>query len=122
MENTRAQGRLLQKVKGKDNCWICEGWNECKFDIRTRIFGAEVSLHFDFDDYRPDLMTQGDAGIYSTHRMVPAGIHKFFFSVNGEFILSPMYNQVHLEVSDIKSIENKINHTFPGAKLPFNLR
>ena len=89
---------------GKDNCWICEGWSECKFDIRSRISGAKVNLHFEFDDYRPDLMMQGGAGIYSTHRMVPPGYYKFFFSVNGEFILSPMYTQVELEDKDIMNI------------------
>lgn len=56
IETSRVPGRQLHKVKNKDNCWICEGWNECKFDIRSRIAGAEVNLHFDFDDYRPDLM------------------------------------------------------------------
>ena len=55
-ETIRVPGRQLQKIKGKDNCWICEGWNECKFDIRSRIAGAEVYLHFDFDDFHPDLM------------------------------------------------------------------
>jgi hypothetical protein len=49
-------------------------------------------------------MMQGGVGIYSTHRMVPPGYHKFFFSINGEFIISPMYTQVELEDKDIMNI------------------
>lgn len=43
-------------MRAKDNCWICEGWAECKFELRSTIFGATVYLHFDFDGYKPDLM------------------------------------------------------------------
>ena len=25
----------LQQLKSKDNCWICEGWSEMMFEIRT---------------------------------------------------------------------------------------
>ncbi len=54
-------------------------------------------LHFDFDDYRPDLMMQGGAGLYSTHRMVPPGVHKFFFTVNGIYSINQTYSSVELE-------------------------
>jgi hypothetical protein len=41
----------LEKFKVKDNCWICEGWSEMKFDFTTNLKGAEVAIHFDFDNY-----------------------------------------------------------------------
>lgn len=54
----------LQKFKKKDNCWICEGWNEVKIDYRSKILGAEIYVHFDFDDYKPDLLLTVNAGHY----------------------------------------------------------
>lgn len=40
-------------------------------------------LHFDFDEFIPDLMVSPNAGVYSTWRMIPPGFHQYFFSVNG---------------------------------------
>lgn len=77
-------GAALQKYKVKDNCWICEGWSEFKFDLKVpQHIGAEVYLHFDFDDYRPDLMPQISPGFYQTWRMIPPGTFHYFMSVNG---------------------------------------
>ena len=69
----------------KDNCWICEGWSEFRFELRIPSkIGAEVNLHFDFDEFAPDLMPSTNAGVYSIYKMVPPGTHYYFMSVNGE--------------------------------------
>ena len=57
-----------------ENCWICESWVECEFEInlvealRNAGINQElrisenldvhyhVYIHFDFDDYQPDRM------------------------------------------------------------------
>jgi hypothetical protein len=48
----------------KDNCWICEGWSEMRFEIRSKLIGAEVYLNLDFDYYKPILLLPTSAGIY----------------------------------------------------------
>ena len=77
-----------------ENCWICEGWVECHFQIdlvtimkQKFDFDLEMAddldkhylvyMHFDFDDYDADKM--GDErhqsaelkGKFSVNRMVP---------------------------------------------------
>ena len=53
-----------------ENCWICEGWIECNFEINLIEFMSEhnydshftmdddniynVYIHFDFDNYDAD--------------------------------------------------------------------
>lgn len=87
-ENSKSPGIKLQNVKGKDNCWICEGWSEIKFDLRCKALGAEINIHFDFDDFKPDKLRPAIAGFYSIYRMVPPGNHKYFFSINGELVVN----------------------------------
>jgi hypothetical protein len=41
---------------------------------------------------------------YKLPRMIPPGIHRFFFSINGTYSLNPYYDQVHLEDKDILDI------------------
>jgi NLR family CARD domain-containing protein 3 len=84
-------------MKVKDNCWICEGWTECKFEFRSQIFGGEVYLHIAFDGYQPDLMLQSSAGMYQTYRMIPPGVHRYFFSFNGEYNINPNAPKVSLD-------------------------
>lgn len=42
--------------KTKDNCWICEGWVEIKFQYSGVEYQHPIFLHLDFEDYRPMLM------------------------------------------------------------------
>lgn len=78
----------LNAVKGKDNCWICEGWTEGSFELRSPIFGGEVLIHFEFEKYKGDLVKQKMAGIYKTNRMIPPGVHRYYYSFNGEQMVS----------------------------------
>ena len=74
--NVGQPGKALQKLKIKDNCWICEGWSEFYFSLSVpHNKAAEVYLHFDFDDYRPDLMVPSGPGVYECYRMIPPGAH-----------------------------------------------
>lgn len=49
-----------QKLKSYQNCWVCEGWSEKKFQWKPQISGESIKepiyIHFDFDEYRPWLM------------------------------------------------------------------
>lgn len=52
----------LLKYRNKDNCWICEGWSEQRFEMRTSQIGAAVYIHFEFDKFKPDAMLTTSAG------------------------------------------------------------
>jgi len=75
------QSPKVSKLKQKDNCWICEGWEEHKFVARSEE--APVYLHFDFDGFKGDLMFEEGSQWHCVHRMVPPGSHSYFFSYNG---------------------------------------
>jgi hypothetical protein len=59
-----------------------------KFDFTTNLKGAEVAIHFDFDNYLPCIMNSTLNDNFSIHRMVPSGNHSFFFSVNGKYTIN----------------------------------
>ena len=50
----QAEANEKGQFKGKDNCWICEGWSEMQFEFRSNIIGGQVFIHFEFDDFKPD--------------------------------------------------------------------
>lgn len=52
---------------GEDQCWICESWIETNISVDLNALNVEyevpadseaikVYVHFDFDDFQPDLM------------------------------------------------------------------
>jgi len=53
-------GKLVSR-----NCWLCEGWNQMKFEVTLpdKYMGIEVTsvfIHFDFEDYKPMTMLLKD--------------------------------------------------------------
>eukprot|EP00347_Sterkiella_histriomuscorum_P017331 403349792 len=123
MTSISQPGSSLQKYKVKDNCWICEGWSEFKFDLRVpQHIGVEVYLHFDFDDYKPDLMPPTSAGMYQTWRMVPPGTHHYFMSVNGSEYFTSGSNITLIDESQLTQIDRKLQKTFSDKyQRTFNL-
>ena len=77
---------LVRKIRGKDNCWICEGFREVEFEFIPEEPISDpinhlVKLHLDFDGYRPfDMLYNGNK--YQIIRMCPPGEVKFFFTVD----------------------------------------
>ena len=77
---------LVRKIRGKNNCWICEGFREVQFEfIPEEPIGDPnnhlVKLHLDFDDYRPfDMIFNGTK--YQIIRMCPPGDVHYFFTVD----------------------------------------
>ena len=76
----------LRQIRGKNNCWICEGFREVQFEYMPEepILDPNnhlVKLHLDFDDYKPfDMIYNGTK--YQIIRMCPPGEIKFFFTVD----------------------------------------
>jgi hypothetical protein len=46
------------------------------------------------DNYEPDLMYEETPGTYVIWRMFPPGVHKLFFSFNGEPLLSKTFGEI----------------------------
>jgi hypothetical protein len=57
--------------------------------LKIPKFGAKVFICLDIDFYEPDLVLELTPGHYQSYRMLPPGVHKYFFTVNGEQILAP---------------------------------
>ena len=76
----------VRKIRGKNNCWICEGFREIKFEYIpeepiTDPNNHLVKLHLDFDNYKPfDMICNGDT--FQIVRMCPPGEVHYFFSVD----------------------------------------
>ena len=125
MRNYRSMVDRLQ------NCWICEQWVECEFNLdlkkaMLKSFGEEITLsedtnelclvfiHFDFDDYMPDrmddqrLVSTELSGRFKCHRMVPQGQFHYFFSYNGRVFLNPAIENVPINYNIQKEIIEKL--------------
>ena len=76
----------VRKIRGKNNCWICEGFREVQFEFipEEPIVDPNshlVKLHLNFDNYRPfDMICNGDK--FQIVRMCPPGEINYFFTVD----------------------------------------
>ena len=92
----------IQKIRGKNNCWICEGWKEIKFHYKPHNYegdvnSAVVKLHLNFEGYKPfDTVFRQDG--FMCHRMCPPGNLNFYFTMNG--IPVENYGQMTHELKD----------------------
>ena len=76
----------VRKIRGKNNCWICEGFREIKFEYipEEPIVDPNnhlVKLHLSFDNYKPfDMICNGDK--FQIVRMCPPGEIHYFYTVD----------------------------------------
>ena len=76
----------VRKIRGKNNCWICEGFREIQFEFipEEPIVDPNnhlVKLHLNFDNYRPfDMICNGDK--FQIVRMCPPGEIHYFYTVD----------------------------------------
>lgn len=105
----------IAKIKSHTHCWVCEGWREEKFVIQVgkshnKIFDP-INIHFDFDEYKPDLMQKVEGGwksadTYEITRMVPPGKSMYFFTVNHEYFHAKDHPKVNCKVKiNIRDVE-----------------
>ncbi|KAL4479127.1 hypothetical protein ABPG72_008957 [Tetrahymena utriculariae] len=90
IESVKTKGpNKLQSFDCKtfDNCWICHGWTEIRFEMRdtgSDVFTGEPAfLHLDFEDYQPIYMDRDpeDPSCFFLNRMCPPNRKiTFFFS------------------------------------------
>mgnify|MGYP006092693479 FL=1 len=123
------QKNFLQLNTKLHNCWICEAWVECFFEIDLielfKIRGEDLELsdnldvqqnvyiHFDFDDYQPDKMDDqrinGDKGTYQVHRMVPQGRYHYYYTYLGKAFIDNTQTAVIINGRMQDKIGDKMN-------------
>ncbi|CAD8112195.1 unnamed protein product [Paramecium sonneborni] len=61
IRSTKLNVQKVNEINKLDTCWICEGWQEIKFEWTAHksgsLYNEPIFIHFDFEDYRPLLMT-----------------------------------------------------------------
>ncbi|KAL4468589.1 hypothetical protein ABPG74_005092 [Tetrahymena malaccensis] len=79
--------RLTSDILNTDICWICDGWQEIKFEITAESSSTfakhPVFLHLDFENYRPHYMDPDpeNPNKFILKRMCPPDRRiQFFFS------------------------------------------
>ena len=102
----------VRKIRGKNNCWICEGFREIKFEYipKEPILDPNnhlVKLHLNFDDYRPfDMICSGNS--FQIVRMCPPGEINYFFTVDSIPVKTQAstgnnnFEKIHIESDYIK--------------------
>lgn len=83
---TKTNVDTVRKIRSKNNCWICEGWREVKFEFTPKEPIADfnshlVKLHLSFDNYRPFDMLYVN-GTFEIVRMCPPGEVHYFFTID----------------------------------------
>ena len=105
----------VRKIRGKNNCWICEGFREIKFEYIPKETIVDpnnhlVKLHLSFDDYRPfDMICSGNS--FQIVRMCPPGEINYFFTVD----TIPVKNQANNGNNNFEKIQYEseyIKYTF----------
>ena len=92
----------LKKLRAKNNCWICEGWREIKFNYKPpnsseneNLEKNYVKLYLNFENYKNINLNElfynsnttnvekNSNSSFICHRMCPPGELYFFLSRNG---------------------------------------
>ena len=93
----------VRSIRGKNNCWICEGWKETEFilkpnkELKEKFENklVDVKLHLDFEDWKGYEMTSR-FDYYILFRMCPPGETLYFFSINNQFVEFPSVRIEHI--------------------------
>ena len=102
----------INKIRGRNNCWICECWKEIEFILDLKIKDLKpkysvVKIHLDFENYIPcDMIYKKKC--FRLIRMCPPGKIKYFFTVDG----NPVKNCYKEYDYKIKEFEKPLKYVF----------
>ena len=116
MENFKGIPKILSspinKMRGGNNCWICQCWREIEFVLDLKIKDVKpkytvVKLHLDFENFKPcDMIYKKKC--FRLVRMCPPGKVKYFFTFDG----NPVKNYYKEYYYKIKEFEKPIKFIF----------
>lgn len=105
-------------IRGKPGigtrCWLCERWTEVIITLEDPSISPPVFVHFDFEDYQPELM-QSKGRLQTLTRAVPPGRRRYFLSTLAEVLrpeelkLEPGHVNAVVQYYEGKSVEIVLN-------------
>ena len=108
---------VIRKIRGKNRCWICEGYREVEFEFIPNEPLVDpnnhlVKLHLSFDNYKPfDMLCVGNK--FQIVRMCPPGEVTYFFTIDSV--------PVKIEASSGKNKFEKIQNQNDIIKYTFDV-
>ena len=116
IENIKGIPKILtspiNKMRGGNNCWICQCWREIEFILDLKIKDIKpkynvVKIHLDFENFEPyDMIYKKKC--FRLIRMCPPGKIIYFFTLDG----NPVKNCYKEYNYTIKGFEKPIKYTF----------
>ena len=108
----------VRSIRGKNNCWICEGWRETEFvfkpskELKEKYENKPIQVkhHLDFDDWKGFEMTSR-FDYYILFRMCPPGEIFYFFSINDEIIETPT-----VKIEQITDLKESFEYEFSNQE------
>lgn len=95
VEQSLFSRRIIEKQSHfhevKTNCWICEKWVEQTFTCKSQ--GSSVFIHFEFNNYKPELMFKLSENTHEITRVVPQETLKFIFSELDDYEVFSQYDK-----------------------------
>ena len=95
----------IKKLRSKNNCWICEGWREIKFNYKpnkndNNYENDFIKLYLSFENFKSINLNELNLidENFVCYRMCPPGVTNFFLTKDGIPIDS--YGQVNYELKD----------------------
>ena len=96
----------VKKLRSKNNCWICEGWREIKFNYKPSKSDNNyetdfIKLYLSFENYKSINLNELNLidENFVCYRMCPPGASNFFLTKDGIPIDS--YGPVNYELKDV---------------------
>ena len=97
--------QIILPLRSKNNCWICEGWREIKFNYKPNQNEKNyennfIKLYLNFENYKNLSLNElnFDDENFICHRMCPPGPLNFFLSKDGVPIDN--YGPLNYELKD----------------------
>ena len=95
----------IKKLRSKNNCWICEGWREIKFNYKpnrndNNYENDYIKLYLNFENYKSLTLNELNFNeeTFLCYRMCPPGVLNFFLTRDG--IPIDNYGPLNYELKD----------------------
>lgn len=84
IRSTRMNVSMVNKVNQLDTCWICEGWQETRFEWNPQrsgqMYNEPIFIHIDFEGFKPLLLTHLNNEFFLVKMCPPNTEVRYFFT------------------------------------------
>ena len=119
-----------KKLRCKNNCWICEGWREIKFNYSSPNPSSNnkndfIKIYLNFENYKNNDLNELNyvkkENNFQTYRMCPPGEVYFFISKNGPPITNYGPKTIHLKDNIIFTEDTK-HLKYEDEKIDYDIK